>query len=366
MDEKFGDMFLIVALANLYSDVEFRIPGDDRFYTHTPIGESRKLLSVDWFREGFTANYLPFVETIVKDDFIRNSSRLMAYNIGNELKAEVRGDNNNFGQPEVLIEFMHTMARRIRQLDGGNHLIGTGMISTRHAHMGGNRDLRLRLYNIPELDFISNHAYHGDDDPATSKEQEYQAASRENDNDLVLQLSQPKPVLVEEAGFEYLENRRDRSEFVQKELKFLFEDQQAAGYMPWGFMDGGDNGDGDNKCGMDRAFHNDDWDNLHKAYRERAANLAALSRLVTVPAPKLGDAQQVFTRFDMNLRREPGLQGVIVTLLPANLRLTIKGASQRVNNLVWLPVAATLADGSNVQGWVAQTASSGEVLLRAA
>ena len=89
------DMFLIVALANLYSDVDFRVPGDDRYYTHEPIGETRKLLGVDWLREGYKDNYLPFVKAIVTDHEIRNSRHLMAYNIGNELKAESRGQTNN-------------------------------------------------------------------------------------------------------------------------------------------------------------------------------------------------------------------------------------------------------------------------------
>ena len=166
MEERFADMYLIVALANLYSDVEFRVPGDDPFYTYEPAGGGRKLLNIDWFREGYKANYLPFVRTILQDELIRNSPRILAYNIGNELKAEARDGDHNVGHPALLVDFMHTVARQMRQWDGGRHLISTGMISTRHAHMQGYDNLRVQLYGLRELDFITNHAYHGDDDPS--------------------------------------------------------------------------------------------------------------------------------------------------------------------------------------------------------
>lgn len=358
------DMYLIVALANLYSDVDFRVPGDDKYYTHKPHGETRNLLNVEWFREGYKENYLPFVRTIVSDDFIRRSPHLMAYNIGNELKAESKGETHNIGHPDVLVDFMHTMARKISKWDGGNHLISTGMISTRHAHMGNNIDLRKKLYNIPELHFITNHAYHGDDDDKTSREQEYEATSRENDHDLVHQLSRPKPVLVEESGFEYLKDRHDRSQWVMSEMRTLLEEQKAGGYMPWAFMAGDqDNGDGDNKCGMDTKWHRNDWDTLHKIYRDWAEKAKSQSRPVTIPTGDLTAANHVFTRVAVNLRQEHGLSAEIVTLLPANTVVELQGSSRSANSLVWWPVQTTLSDGSTVKGWIAQTAPSGEVLL---
>ena len=159
---------------------------------------------------------------------------------------------------------------------------------------GGNDDQRRRLYDIPDLDFITNHAYHGDEDDKTTKEQEYKASSRENDNDLVTKLSRPKPVLIEEAGFEYVGDRKDRSEWVGDEMNKLLGEQGAAGYMPWGFMSGGNNGDGDEKCGMDRRFHGNDWDGLKKI----------LSRLGQCSG-RPGDAGRAADR--RPLRRPPGV-----------------------------------------------------------
>lgn len=357
------DMYLIVALANLYSDVEFRVPGDDAYYTHEPIGESRKLLSIDWFREGYKNAYWNFVKTIVSDPGVRNNPRIMAYNIGNELKAESRGEKNNCGHAELLIIFMHAMARQIKTWDERNHMVTTGMISTRHAHMWGNEDQRKRLYDIPDLDFITNHAYHGDDDPKTSKAQEYEASSQENDSDLVFKLSQPKPVLIEEAGFEYVGERRDRSGWVSEEMRKLLEEQGAAGYMPWGFMSSGDNGDGDDKCGMDRKSHGDDWESLRTIYQNWANLLAASSRPVTIPVSRPSAAQQVFTRVEVNLRAAPGLHAAKVDKLPANTVVALLGDSRRADNLVWWPVRATLAGGRSIEGWVAQLSPTNEVLL---
>jgi hypothetical protein len=135
--------------------------------------------------------------------------------------------------------------------------------------------------------------------------------------------------------------------------------------MPWGFMVGSDNGDGDKALGMDKEWHADDWDNLHSAYRSRAAALEAQSRPVTLPTSDLASADQVFTQAPANLRREPGLQGAFVVLLPANLRVHIQGAARRVDSLAWWPVQATLGDGSTISGWVAQTTPNGQVLLTA-
>ena len=357
------DMYLIVALANLYGDVEFRVPGDDAYYTHEPIGESRKLLSIDWFREGYKNAYWNFVKTIVSDQEVRTNPRIMAYNIGNELKAESRGEKYNLGHADLLITFMHAMARQIKTWDGRNHMVTTGMISTRHAHMWGNEQQRKDLYNHPDLDFITNHAYHGDDDDNTSKEQEYAASSRENDGDLVFKLRQPKPVLIEEAGFEYIGDRRDRSKWVSDEMDKLLNEQGAAGYMPWGFMSSGNNGDGDEKCGMDRRFHGDDWESLKAIYQNWANHFAATSRPASAPIARPSDAQQVYARVEVNLRAEPGLQAARVDKLPAGTIVALQGDSRRADNLVWWPVRATLAGGRAVAGWVAQLSPANDILL---
>lgn len=365
LEERFSDMYLIVALANLYGDVEFRIPGDKQdngggFYTHRPIGDNKDLLSVDWFREGYKVNYLPFVRTIVQDEFIRNSPRIMAYNIGNELKAESRGEAFNIGHPDLLVDFMHTMARQLRQLDGGRHLITTGMISTRHVHMAGNTALRLRLYGIPELDFITNHSYHGDDRPETNLDQENEAPSPEDDGDLVGPLG--KPLLIEEAGFKPTENRRDRSDWVARELQLLLEQKQAGGYMPWGFMKGFNNGDGDEELGLDDAFHGHDWQPLNSLLNARARTLADDAAEIKPPSGEFTAGQVVFTRNATNLRREPGLNAAIELELPDRTRVTVTGPARPRDGLAWWPVRATLAAGPK-DGWIAHPAPSGAAKL---
>ncbi len=365
MEERFNDMYLIIALANLYGNVDFRIPGDKQdngggFYTHRPIGDDKELLSVDWFRDGFKVNYLPFVRTIVQDDFIRNSPRIMAYNVGNELKAESRGEAFNIGHPDLLVDFMHTMARQIRQFDGDRHLVTTGMISTRHAHMAGNTALRMRLYGIPELDFITNHSYHGDDRPETNVDQENEAPSPEDDSDLVGPLG--KPLLIEEAGFKPTENRQDRSDWIIRELGILLDEKQAGGYMPWGFMKGFNNGDGDDQLGLDDVFHAHDWQPLNNLFGERARGLGNDSAEVQPPVSGFSVGQVVFTRGATNLRREPGLNAVVDLGLPDRTRVSVTGPAQPRDGLAWWPVRVTLAAGSK-DGWIAHPAPSGAAKL---
>ncbi len=360
MEERFPDMYLIIALANLYSDVEFRVPGDDPFYTHEPAGGGRKLLNIDWFREGYRANYLPFVQTILQDEIIRNSPRILAYNIGNELKAEARDGDRNIGHPALLVDFMHAMARQMRQWDGGRHMITTGMISTRHAHMQGYDNLRMSLYDIRELDFITNHSYHGDDDPATDWDRENEAASREDDSDIAGRL--PKPLLIEEAGFLPTEQRKDRSAWVERELRTLLDEKEAVGYMPWGFMEGFDNGDGDNALGLDHIWHDADWHPLRGQYQRRAADLAADAPELRPPSTTFFVGQQVFTQTTVRLRADAGQQAVVLQKVPGRVRVTITGPARQLDGLTWWPVSANPESGA-VQGWMAQADPYGQVLL---
>lgn len=365
MEERFNDMYLIVALCNLYGNVDFRIPGDKRddgggFYTHKPIGDNKELLDINWFREGFRINYLPFVRTIVQDEFIRNSPRIMAYNIGNELKAESRGETFNIGHPDLLVQFMHTMARQVRQFDEGRHLITTGMISTRHAHMLGNEALRDKLYGIPELHFVTNHAYHGDDRPETDTNQENAAPSQEDDGDLARRLS--KPLLIEEAGFKPTPNRPDRSGWVDVELQRLLDGQQAAGYMPWGFMKGHNNGDGDEQLGLDHVLdtHQVDWESINNLLGSRAGLLAGDSAEIPPATGGFTAGQVVFTRGATNLRRDPGLNAPVEVELPDRTPVTVTGPVQPRDNLGWWPVQT----GSRA-GWIAHPSPGGAVKLSA-
>lgn len=356
MEERFGDMYLIVALANLYDDVGFRVPGDKRdpdggYYSHQPIGEDRRLLSMDWFREGYKVNYRPFVQAVLQDEVIRNSPRILAYNIGNELKAESRGETVNIGHPDLLISFMHDMARQMRQWDGGKHLITTGMISTRHAHMAGNDALRERLYDIPQLDFITNHAYHGDDNPATDLDQENAAPSPEDDSDLAERLG--KPLLIEEAGLKPTPNQPDRTNWMAKDLQILLDEKRAAGYMPWGFMRGFNNGDGDAELGLDDQFHGADWPSLTGLLAGRARSLKQDSGEITPLSSSFTTGQVIFTQTGANLRAAAGRQGVSLGQLAGRTRLTVTGAPRKRDSLVWWPVSVQQPN-SLLFGWIAQ------------
>ena len=115
---------------------------------------------------------------------------------------------------------VHDITRKIKGWDP-NHLVTTGMIAPRHAWMEGKEHLRKTLYDVPWLDFITNHAYHGDDDPNTNLDQQNKATSREDDSDLAQGLN--KPLLIEEAGFEATESRRNRTHLYAKELAVLLD-----------------------------------------------------------------------------------------------------------------------------------------------
>lgn len=356
MKRDYPEMVLIVALTNLYGDVGFNVPGDSGFgpenkgfYTMRAGGHD--LLDLDWFREGYKKNYQPFVQDILTT--FKNEPTIMAWNIGNELKAEAASD--------LLVGFMHTMAKKMREWDP-NHLITTGMISTRHAWMATPQfaDWRPRLYDVPWLDFITNHAYHGDDDPSTSPEQENEAASREDDHDLAVRFG--KPCLIEEAGFKASGNR---VALYSKEMDALLggDGTRAAGYMPWGFMAGGDNGDGDNDLGVDQHVHGGDWNDVTGLLRAWSGRLAGESRELTIPTSNLSSGQRMFAVKGLNLRPSPGTDQPAIYQMPERGQVTITGAVVQAGGLRWWPVSLVTTDGRTLAGWMAQTNKSGDPTL---
>lgn len=343
MDRDFPDMYLIVALTNLYGDVPFHVPGDESFYHDN-------ILQPEWFRQGGSEHYRRFVERVVKR--FKDVPRIMAYNIGNELKAQ--------GEPEVLVDFMHATAARMRAWDEGRHLISTGMISTRHAWMQHREDLRARLYDTELLDFVTNHAYHGDEDETTSREQENDAPSREDDADLAERFG--KPLVIEEAGFVGTD---DRTRWFDKELNLLLGVRQASGYMPWGFMQGGDNGDGNHEVGIDQRWHGADWESVGRLLRHWAQTLRAGAIALLPEATDFQPGQIVYTTVPVNLRPAAGLTGAPeqIHLLPSHTPATIQGPAKMADHLTWWPVCACLEDGQEESGWVAQVAPDGTTLL---
>lgn len=250
MKAEFPDVYLIVVLGNAYSDTSFRVPGDDRYYNLQPGGQGFRMLGLDWFRQGYRDNYLPFVEQVVRA--FRDEPQILAWELGYELKAHEA--------PELLITFMHAVAARIKAIDR-NHLVGPGIISTRHVYMAGNEALRIKLYDTPLLDYISNSVYHD----IVELRARY-TPSIEDDSDLARRLQ--KPWLIDENGLVGGPGD-DRSGWLEAELDAVFG-KGAVGYMQWGFMVGPDSDDGDSVIGMDQIWHNGDWDQFSKLYTERA------------------------------------------------------------------------------------------------
>lgn len=234
---EFPEIYLLPAFTDFYDNTPFHPQGDDKFYTHNSGGFT--VLNRAFFDGGFRQNYLPFVEQVV--EAFKNEPQIMAWEIGNELKVD--------GDPDLFTRFNHQVAAAIRAKDT-NHLITTGIISTRQAFMFTQAQ-KQRLYTNPNLDFITNHAYNGEN----------------LEDDSALSLLMNKPLIVEEVGFD-AGRGEDRSDRVRADMNKWFA-RGASGYMQWGFMATQfDNGDGDRQSGMDRQFH-DDFDALAQVYREQ-------------------------------------------------------------------------------------------------
>jgi hypothetical protein len=240
INQHFPNIYLLPALTNLYSDVPFYVCGDGKFYTPN--------LNHTFFESGYRENYLPFVQHIVKA--FKNEPHIFAWEIGNELKAE--HDPHN-GAPELLVDFMTDVAAQIKQWDP-HHLVTTGMISTRHAWMAGRQELREKLYGSPHIDFITIHAYDGNEKPP---------GEQEDDSDLAFHFK--KPFIIEEAGFNR-EKYPNRPEKTRQDIVNWYS-RGASCYMPWGFMATDfDNGDSDNVVGM--GTHLTDWKELFELHRQ--------------------------------------------------------------------------------------------------
>lgn len=245
MKQKFPEMYLLPALTNLYEDVPFYVKGDLEFYkkpARTPPNH-KKILDVTFYKDGYQKNYLPFVEHIVKT--FKDEPQIFAWEIGNELKV-----HNN---PQLLVKFMTSVAVQIKSWDP-NHLVTTGMISTRHAFMDKRSKLRDDLYGSPNIDFITIHPYNGNE------------RTPEIEDDMDLAIKHNKPLIVEEAGFDrtfYF----DRPQKMRADMASWFS-RGASCYMPWGFVKTPtDNGDGDLNIGMVGPKHGD-FDKLYRLHKQ--------------------------------------------------------------------------------------------------
>ena len=235
------EILLIVAFTNLYGDNPFWTMGDAQFYTRRAQfeGSWTDLLDRDFFAEGYRSNYMPLVEHIVRR--FQDNPWVFAWELGNELKYEP--------EPEVFMRFGRSVAKRIWEIDP-LHMLTTGMISTRDG--GLNVEQGERLYDLPYIHFLTVHTYDGED---------------EDDSSIARVLG--KPFVVEEVGF----SQGDRPARTRTAMDRWFG-RGTSGYMQWGFMaTSGDIGDGDERYGMDRVWHEYDWEELREVYIERAASL---------------------------------------------------------------------------------------------
>jgi hypothetical protein len=110
------------------------------------------------------------------------------------------------------------------------------------------------LYASPHIDFITIHAYNGNEDPAAV----------EDDSDLARALG--RPFIIEEAGFD-TRHYANRPEKTRTDLANWFR-QGASCHMTWGFLAAAtDNNDGDRHVGMSGPLH-DDYAQLYELYKQ--------------------------------------------------------------------------------------------------
>ncbi|UCC88683.1 MAG: peptidoglycan DD-metalloendopeptidase family protein [Anaerolineales bacterium] len=230
--QHFPNIYLLPSLTNLYEDVPFYVRGDEKFY-EVQSSDGKRMLNKAFFAGGYKENYLPLVEHIVKA--FRNEPHIFAWEIGNELKAE--------REPKVFVDFNKAVAEAIKGWDS-NHMVTTGMVSTRHAWMGDKPDLRRDLYRSCHINFITVHAYNGNEHPPEI----------EDDSDLAREFE--KPFIIEEAGFDR-NIYPNRPEKTRTDMANWFR-KGASCYMPWGFVaTDHDNNDGDINVGMTGPLHPD-------------------------------------------------------------------------------------------------------------
>ncbi len=255
LEDRFRDMYLILCFTDLYINTPFHPKGDDRFYREQPDGFT--ILDREWFEGGYQENYLPLVEHIVRT--FHWHPQIFAWEIGNELKVTT---GPTFRR--LFIKFNHDVARFISDLDPSQHLITTGMLSTKHAGLffpGATQ-----LYGSPHISFVTNHIYNGGFDFSEGCRQGG-LIGHGDDSSVAKEVG--KPFIIEEAGHDALKESPSRRAEVSEDMRRWFDEKGARGYMQWGFMSGGDIGDGDGCRGMDESLHSD-WDDLFRVYQDRA------------------------------------------------------------------------------------------------
>jgi len=212
----------IVSMIDFYNS-GFSPQGLDPYYTGNYNGIG--LLGHEFFESGYKTRYKDFVRTLVTAN--KGKSNIYAWEPGNELKF----DSN----PQIFIDFMKDITGYIKTLDS-DHQVATGMMYAGHTALSP-QDLYSQL---PAVDIVSVHTYDGD---------------RNGVLDLNWAKANNKSVAVEEFGFSGI---GDRSASIRNELNY-WKDRGATTVLHWGFIAKGlaDNGNGDNRYGMDTIWHTD-------------------------------------------------------------------------------------------------------------
>jgi hypothetical protein len=267
--DNFPGMYLLPALTDVFSNTSLYPKGDKPFYDNA---DGKLYNNRQFFDGGYKENYLPFVKHIVHE--FRNEPRIFAWEIGNEVKLEPENphDPDNDPNPRLFIQFIKEVSEAIKAIDP-LHIVTTGMVSTCTAWLFKSEDKR-QLYGLDTIDFITVHIY----DAEQLDQQGDPCTGNRNDGLVAKHPLVNKPFIVEEAGFK-VRPGIVRPQAIRADLEKWFDQNQADGYMQWGFMarmrDGRvNNGDGDDVHGMDR-FHFADWDDLFDLYKARAEALGA-------------------------------------------------------------------------------------------
>lgn len=222
---------VIVSFIDYYNS-GFSPQGLDQYYTGNYNGIG--LLGHEFFTTGYQGRYKDFVRSVVTAN--KNKSNIYAWEPGNELTDSL--------SPPTLLNFMKDISATIKSIDT-QHAVAAGVLNSAHTGLSP-QDLYSQL---PNVDIVTVHTYDGD---------------RSGAADVAWAKSNNKKAIVEEFGFS---GSGDRSTGIQNELNY-WKDQGASGVLQWGFIAKGlpDNGNGDNRFGMDTIWHTD-YDKLDVAYK---------------------------------------------------------------------------------------------------
>jgi len=278
-------MKAIISLTDVYN-TPFHPMGDDSYYLPQTGGFT--LLDDSWFAGGYEDNYLPWVQLVVNQ--LKDHNAVFAWEIGNEI-TDIKNPNN-------IIALVNDIAAEIKSIDP-HHMVTTGFLSVDHTQIGiANGEA---LYENPNIDFISVHAYNGEDP--------YQ--------NWVVNALVEKPIVMGEFGWE----NGDRVAATSTEMGVFLDDRHYDGFMHWGYQyQNFDIGDGDTRFGIDRNFHASDYDAFKALYASYATAFAGEFGAPDPVGPPSGmniavnsTAWDSSSNFNVSLGPDKAIDGVIST-----------------------------------------------------